>query len=166
MTQSASLSTGNANNQIAVMSMETAREKAPAIFATGPSPRLSKDYKFTSSLQLIEHLDAAGWKLTDARQSKSNKDVYAKYGTHIMKFSHPDIYMKDDRGGIEGRPQIVICNDHHGNRPLQIEAACFRLVCSNGLMIKTRDFASTKERHIKYTQEQVNKIVDDQLSKI
>lgn len=166
MTQT--LAQGNVNNQIAALSMETAKEKAPGIFADKPAPRVSKNYKFTSSLQLIEHLDSAGWKLVDAKQSlsKNANPIYTTYGTHIMRFAHPEIYMKDDRGGIEGRPQIVILNNHNGDRPLQIEAACFRLVCSNGLMIKTQDFASMKERHIKYTQEQVSKIVDDQIIKI
>jgi hypothetical protein len=162
------LATNNANNIIVPLSLEAAREKAPGIFADKPAPRVSKDYKFTSSLQLVEHLDSAGWKLVEAKQStsKNANPIYTTYGTHIMKFSHPELYMKDNRGGIEGRPQIVILNNHNGDRPLQIEAGCFRLVCSNGLMIKTQDFGTIKERHIKYTQEQVSKLVDDQVIKI
>ena len=164
----ATLATGNTNNMIMPMSLETAKEKAPGIFADKPASRVSKHYKFTSSLQLIEHLDSTGWKLVDAKQSVSKKadPIYTTYGTHIMKFAHPEIYMKDGNGGIEGRPQIIILNNHNGDRPLQIEAGCFRLVCSNGLMIKTQDFGTVKERHIKYTQEQVSKIVDDQVLKM
>jgi hypothetical protein len=67
----ATLATGNTNNMIMPMSLETAKEKAPGIFAPGPHSRLSKDYKFTSSLQLVEHLDSAGWKLVEAKQSTS-----------------------------------------------------------------------------------------------
>jgi len=163
MTQT--LATGNVNNQIAALSMETAREKAPGIFAPGPHSRLSKDYKFVSSVDLIEHLDGQGWKLTAAKQSKSKNanPIYTQYGTHIMEFQHNDLYMKDGRGGIEGRPTIMVINNSNGDRPLQIEAGIFRLVCSNGLVIKTADFGSMKERHIKYTQDEVKGIVDQKV---
>lgn len=73
MTQTNTLATGNQNNQIAVMSMETAKEKAPGIFAPGPHSRLSKNYKFISSLELIDHLDKQGWGLVNAKQSTSKK---------------------------------------------------------------------------------------------
>jgi len=162
MTQ-ATLSTGTTNHMIVPMTLETAREKAPGIFAPGPHKRLSKDYKFISSVDLIGHLDNQGWKLTNAKQSKSSNPLYNTYGTHIMEFQHSDLYMKDQRGGVEGRPTIVVCNNSNGDRPLSIDAGIFRLVCSNGLIIKTQDFGSMKERHIKYSQSEINGIVDDKI---
>ena len=163
MTQ-ATLSTGNTNNVIIPMSLETAREKAPGIFAPGPHKRLSKDYKFISSVDLIGHLNNQGWQLTNAKQSKSSNELYNTYGTHIMEFQHSDLYMKDQRGGIEGRPTIVVINNSNGDRPLSIDAGIFRLVCSNGLIIKTQDFGGLKERHIKYTQQELNTIVDQKIT--
>lgn len=163
MTQT--LATGNSNNMISPMSLQTAKEKAPGIFAPGPHSRLSKNYKFVSSLDLIEHLDTQGWKLTNAKQSISKKadPIYTTFGTHIMEFQHNDLYMKDNRGGIEGRPTLVVINNSNGDRPLSIDAGLFRLVCSNGLIIKTQDFGSMKERHIKYTQDEVKVIVDQKI---
>ncbi len=159
------LSTSNQNNQIAVMSMETALQKAPGIGAPGPHSRLSKNYKFISSLELIDHLDKQGWGLVNAKQStsKNANPIYTTYGTHIMHFAHNDLYMKDNRGGIEGRPEIIIINNAAGDRPLQIEAGLMRLVCSNGLVIKTHDFGSMKERHIKHAQDEINKIIDQKV---
>lgn len=159
----ATLATGNKNNMIVPMSLETAKTKAPGIFAPGPHSRLSKDYKFISSVDLIGHLDNQGWVLTNAKQSKSANDLYNVYGTHIMEFQHSDLYMKDNHGGIEGRPTIVVINNSNGDRPLSIDAGIFRLVCSNGLIIKTQDFGSLKERHIKYTQQELNGIVDQKI---
>ena len=74
--------------------------------------------------------------------------------------------MKDNRGGIEGRPTIMVINNHNGDRPLQIEAGIFRLVCSNGLVIKTQDFGSMKERHIKYNIDEVKQILDQKVSTV
>ena len=159
------LASNNKNNMIAPMSLETAKQKAPGIFAPGPASRLSGNYKFVSSIDLIEHLDGQGWKLTNAKQSKSRKgnEIYTTFGTHIMEFQNEELYMKDGRGGIEGRPTMVVINNSNGCRPLQIEAGIFRLVCSNGLIIKTQDFGSMKERHIKYNQEEVKMIVDQKV---
>jgi len=159
------LAQGNKNNQISVMSLESAIQRAPGISAPGPHPRLSSNYKFVSSKDLIEHLDSQGWQLTNVKQSKSKNDssLYTTYGTHIMHFQNQDLYMKDDRGGIEGRPEIVVINNSNGDRPLQIEAGIFRLVCSNGLVIKTQDFGSMKERHIKYTQAEIKDIVSHKI---
>jgi len=168
MTQTNTLATGNQNNQIAVMSMETAKEKAPGIFAPGPHSRLSKNYKFISSLELIDHLGKQGWGLVNAKQStsKNANPIYTTYGTHIMHFAHNDLYMKDNHGGIEGRPEIVIIGNSNGDRPLQIECGIFRLVCQNGLVIKTQDFGSMKERHVKYNQEEVKQIIDQKVTEI
>jgi len=168
MNTATSLATGNANNIIAPISLEAAREKAPAIFAEGPHSRLSKNYKFTSSLELISHFDSLGFKLTNAKQSSSKNanPLYTQYGTHIMEFQSPELYMKDNRGGIEGRPTIMVINNHNGDRPLQIEAGIFRLVCSNGLVIKTQDFGSMKERHIKYNIDEVKQILDQKVSTV
>jgi len=147
------------------MTLETARDKAPGIFAPGPASNLSKQYKFVSSLELIEHLDAQGWRLTNAKQSGSStgNPFYTTHGIHLMEFQHEDVYMKDNHGGVEGRPTIVVCNSSNGLRPLQIEAGVFRLVCSNGLVIKTQDFGGMKERHIKYSQDEVKLIVDQKV---
>ena len=155
-----SLATGNSNNQISIMSLETAREKAPAIFAEHQHPRLGKGYKFTSSMEIISHFDSLGFKLTNAKQSISNQPIHRDFGTHVMEFQSPDLYMKDNRGGIEGRPTIVVINTHNGNRPISIDAGIFRLVCSNGLIIKTQDFGSVKERHTKYDLPQIKEILD------
>jgi hypothetical protein len=162
MTQT--LATTGTNHTIIPMTLETAKEKAPGIFSPGPHKRLSKDYKFISSLDLIGHLDTQGWQLTNAKQSKSSNELYNTYGTHIMEFQNNELYMKDNRGGIEGRPTIVVINNSNGDRPLSLDAGIFRLVCSNGLIIKTTDFGSMKERHIKYTQQELNGIVDQKIT--
>lgn len=156
------------NNTLTTISLDRAKQMAPAIFATEPHARLSKDYKFTSSLELMGHLDDQGWKLTNAKQSKSKNanPLYTQYGTHIMEFQHPELYMKDERGDLEGRPTLVVINNHNGDRPLQIEAGLFRLVCSNGLIIKTQDFGSLKERHIKHTIEEVKHIVSARVNDV
>lgn len=153
-------------NTIIPMSLERAQELAPAAFATQQADRLTKVYNFTPTTELIGHMETLGFQLTNAKQSKSNTPLHAKYGTHILEFQNEQLYMKDNHGNIEGRPTIVLINNHNGGRPLQFEMGLFRLVCSNGLVIKTQDFGGMKERHTKYNLDQVKQIVSEKTSEM
>jgi len=146
------------------LSLDRAREIAPAIFATEPAPNLTKRYNFVPTIDIIEKMDRNGWVLTSAKQSKSKSENETKYGTHIVQFQHPDLYVKDSSGGIEGRPTLVLLNSHNGIKPLQTELGLFRLVCSNGLIIKSHDFGGFRERHTKFTNAEVQELIAEKVS--
>ncbi len=146
------------------ISLETAKQNAPAIFATEPASYINLNrYKFVPTTDIIESMDKQGWSLTDAKQSKSKSEVRNKYGVHIVKFQHPELYISDGNGGIEGRPQLVFINSHDGSRPLQSELGIFRLVCTNGLIVKSHDFGGFRERHTKLTNDEVKQLIDSKL---
>ena len=148
------------------MSLAVAKEKAPAIFATKPAEYIKSAYNFTPTTELIGHLDAMGWKLTNAKQSHSKVALRQNYGIHITEFQHQDLYIKqqDDNTKIEARPTIVLINSHDGTKPLTFEMGLFRLVCSNGLIIKDRDFGGFRERHTKMNLQAVKELIDQKVS--
>lgn len=149
------------------ITLEQAIAKAPAVAATGPHPRIkSSKYSFTNSMEVIENLDRLGFKLTDAKQSKSSKEMFKQYGTHILRFGNPELYIKNSEGGVEGRPELVFINDSAGNRPVQFEAGIFRLVCENGLVIKAQDFGSFRERHTKYDFETIKRLIGEKVGEM
>jgi hypothetical protein len=148
-----------------VISMDKARELAPAIFATSPAPTIkSPKYQFTPTFEVIEHMQDMGYMLTGVKQSKSNVDLRKNWGIHITKFQHPDLYIKDPQGNIEARPEVVLINSHDGTRPIQFEMGLFRLVCENGLVIKDQDMGSFRERHTKLTFNEVKSLIDEKVS--
>jgi len=148
----------------ASISLDAARKAAPAIFATEPASYINlKRYNFVPTTDIIDKMNDNGWVLTAAQQSKSKSDLRNSFGVHMVKFQHPDLYIKDNDGGIEGRPQMVFINSHDGTRPLQVELGIFRLVCSNGLMIKSQDMGGFRERHTKLTNEGVKLLLDEKL---
>lgn len=150
---------------ISPISLETAREKAPAIFATSPAPTIkSPKYQFTPTFEVIDHMKSMGYELTNAKQSKSNVELRTNWGIHITEFQHPDLYIKDPEGNVEARPTVVLLNSHDGTRPLQFEMGLFRLVCSNGLIIKDKDMGSFRERHTKYNFQEVKDLIDSKVS--
>ena len=156
----------NLNPQtITAISLQEAAKKAPAIMATKPADYINLNrYKFTPTTEVIDHMQDLGYVLTGAKQSNTKVDLRRDYGTHIVTFQHPKLYIKDSDGGVEARPTIVVLNSHDGSRPIQFEMGMFRLVCSNGLMVKTQDFGSIRERHTKYTFAQLKELVDSKIS--
>ena len=150
--------------EIKVLSLDQAREKAPAIFATKPADYINLNrYKFTPTTDIIEHMDTMGWKLTNAKQSKTKVPLRQNFGVHITEFQHPDLYIKNSEGGVEARPTVVLLNSHDGSRPINFEMGIFRLVCSNGLMVKDKDFGGFKERHTKYTLQEVQNMIEQKM---
>ena len=150
--------------EIKVLSLDQAREKAPAIFATKPADYINLNrYKFTPTTDIINHMDTLGWKLTNAKQSKTKVPLRQNFGVHITEFQHPDLYIKNSEGRVEARPTVVLLNSHDGSRPINFEMGLFRLVCSNGLMVKDKDFGGFKERHTKYTLQEVQNMIEQKM---
>lgn len=146
------------------LSLEEAVKRAPAIAATKPADYINLNrYKFTPTTEIIGHMQDMGYALTDAKQSNTKIGLRRDYGTHIVSFQKPDLYIKDSEGGVEARPQIVLLNSHDGSRPIQFEMGLFRLVCSNGLVVKSMDLGSFKERHTKYTFQEVKDLIDSKV---
>ena len=152
-------------NTITSISLDSARQIAPAIFATSPAPTIkSPKYQFTPTFEVIDHMQDMGYVLTGVKQSSSNVELRKNWGIHITRFQHPDLYIKDPQGMIEARPEVVLINSHDGTRPIQFEMGLFRLVCENGLVIKDKDMGSFRERHTKMNFQEVKNLIDEKVS--
>lgn len=151
------------------LSLEAAIQKAPAIAATEPGNsrwEATARYNFTSTVDIIDSMESQGWKLTAARQSKSKDEMTQLHGPHMVEFQHPQLYVKDQSGLVEARPTVLFINSSNGTRPLQTEVGIFRLICSNGLIIKSQDFGGFKERHSKVTAEDVKRLLSLKLDEM
>lgn len=159
------MSTLTMTQDIKPISIAKAKEISPAMFATKPAEYINLNrYKFTPTTEVLSHMNTLGWQLTNVKQSKTKIALRKNFGVHICEFQHPDLYIKDQTGGIEARPTIVLLNSHDGSRPISFDMGLFRLVCTNGLMIKDRDFGGFKERHTKYTLQEIKDIIDGKVT--
>jgi hypothetical protein len=134
------------------ISMEVAKQQAPAIFATEPASYINQNrYHFTPTFEIIDMMKDMGYLLTGAKQSNTKIALRRNHGVHIVEFQHPDLYVKDSTANeVEARPTIVMVNSSDGSRPFDFQMGMFRLVCSNGLIVKDKDLGGFKERHTKY----------------
>lgn len=146
------------------MSLEDIRKAAPQIFASSPRPGVSAKYSFLPTARIIEDMDRLGWKVQSAQSNRNRSKVNAEFGNHVVKFFHPDIFMRDQDGGVEAYINVVVMNNHTGMGSFKFEVGIFRLVCSNGLIIKDKDMGSFNLRHTGYSfedlRETMNQVID------
>jgi len=118
---------------------------------------LSKHYSFVPTMKVVNDLRELGYECVDATQVKARKKSTNGYQKHMLTFEHPDYKVE----GSEEYPQILLTNSHDGGNAFTLSAGIFRLVCSNGLVIKTEDYGSARLVHKGYSFEAVQKLVKE-----
>ena len=118
---------------------------------------LSKHYSFVPTSRVINDLRTMGWNPVDAVQVKARKQSTNGYQKHMITFEN-DSYKTE---GATEYPQLLLTNSHDGGNAFTLSAGIFRLVCSNGLVIKTEDYGSARLVHKGYSFEAVQKLVKE-----
>ena len=94
---------------------------------------LSEHYSFVPTINVVNDLRELGYECVDAVQVKSRKKTTNGYQKHMLTFEHPKYKIE----GAEEYPQLLLTNSHDGGNAFTLSAGIFRLICSNGLVIKT-----------------------------
>lgn len=118
------------------ISIDQLRSKVPALFAKGPSPKMSERYTFVSSISLVEELISAGYLVTHATQRAvlpGGRDQ--RHTRHMLRFRNSGI--KPVLDGIF--PEVVLINSHDGQSRYQLYSGIFRTICRNGLVLPLGD---------------------------
>ena len=127
---------------------------------------LSKHYSFVPTMKVVNDLRALGYDCVDAVQVKARKKSTNGYQKHMLTFEHPKYKVdkvKED-GTIEPAteyPQLLLTNSHDGGNAFALSAGIFRLVCANGLVIKTEDYGTARLVHKGYSFSAVRKLVNE-----
>jgi len=116
---------------------------------------LSKHYSFVPTMRVVNDLRTLGYEVTDAVQVKARKKTTNGYQKHMITLEHPKYKVE----GSEEYPQILLTNSHDGGNAFSLSAGIFRLVCSNGLVIKTEDYGKARLVHKGYSFEAVQELV-------
>jgi len=118
---------------------------------------LSNHYSFVPTMNVVNDLRALGYEVVDAKQVKARKKSTNGYQKHMITFEHPKYKVE----GSKEYPQILLTNSHDGGNAFTLSAGIFRLVCSNGLVIKTEDYGSARLVHKGYSFEAVQTLVKE-----
>jgi len=135
---------------------------------------LSKHYSFVPTMKVVNDLRALGYECVDATQVKARKKSTNGYQKHLLTFEHPDykvdqvkeVQLEDGTTETqvlpaEEYPQLLLTNSHDGGNAFTLSAGIFRLICSNGLVIKTEDYGSARLVHKGYSFESVRELVNE-----
>lgn len=139
-----------------MISLNSLRERVPAIFTKTPSPKVSDRYSFADSEYYLQKFIDADWFIHSARQvSKS------EYAPHQVILRNNDIATVGDL-----LPQLMFTNSHNGIKKMTIDTGIYRLVCSNGLVVPTSITQSLSIKHIDLGDSTTDTIVNSFYEKV
>ncbi len=124
---------------------------APSVFATKPWEGVSSRYCFIPTINVIDALRDTGFMPVRASQSHVRTSSKKPFTKHMIRFrSKEDI--APPRAGVKRTVgdelvEIVLLNAHDRSSAYSLDAGVFRLVCENGLVMKSADFGSINVRH-------------------
>ena len=139
-----------------MISLNSLRERVPAIFTKTPSPKVSDRYSFADSEYYLQKFIDADWTIHSARQvSKS------EYAPHQVVLRNNDIATVGDL-----LPQLMFTNSHNGIKKMTVDTGIYRLVCSNGLVVPTSITQSLSIKHLDLGDSTTDTIVNSFYEKV
>lgn len=140
------------------------QNRVPSLFATAPSDRVSDRYKFISTQEYLDALDARGWVVADATQAKVRKGS-PEHAKHLVTLRHREHgAVRPELGSLT--PQISLLNSHNGTSLVEGMFGIFRLVCRNGLMTASAMFEAFKFRHTQSAKDVAEVLTDGFFGKV
>lgn len=112
--------------------------------------KLSDKYQVIKTHDVAQIMREQGFIITQANTLKPrNRDP--RVVKHFLRLRH-----QSHETSINGTiPEIVLINSHDGSTSLRMEAGLFRMICSNGLIVKSASIYSSRTRHIDVTETRV-----------
>jgi len=112
--------------------------------------KLSEKYQVIKTGDVVEIMRENGFVVTQANTLKP-RSRDPRVVKHFLRMRHNSLTQ-----AINGTvPEILVINSHDGSTSLRMEAALFRMVCSNGLIVKSNEIYSSRTRHIDVTEQKV-----------
>ena len=147
------------------LSKKELSEMAPSIFTMTPSNEVSEKYTHIPTERVIDDMELLGWKPVDAKEVKARTKNTQGVQKHMLVFRNDDVIINGEDGDVV-YPQILITNSHDGKNAFQFTAGLFRMICENGLIIATDEFADLKMRHMGYTFEDLQVLIRGMVEKL
>lgn len=157
------------------LSMDDLRKACPAAFKTSPTnPNVSERYVQANTATVVEDLAKLGWYPTEAKQCRAKKGSKGIRSFHMIAFQNPEVKiskMVENSDGtttemVDSYPRIILTNSHDGFNSFKFILGLVRLICSNGLVLCSDEFANLSIRHINYTFETLRTVVTDIVEKV
>lgn len=150
-------------NSHSFLTKEEMKVKANSIFATKGASTTSEKYTHIPTFKVIEDMALLGWGVTDCKEVKARKGI--GFQKHLVVFRNNDIAI-NGADGDNVFPQILLTNSSDGKNAFTFKAGLFRMICENGLVISTEDFADLRIRHMGYDFNELSKTITGIVEKL
>jgi hypothetical protein len=87
------------------------------------------------------------------------------FSKHMIKFQNSNIVIKGNNGD-DVYPEIILTNSHDGITSFKFMMGLYRVVCSNGLVIADQELAKFKMRHMGYSFEDLQELVQKTIQEL
>ena len=148
------------SNSMKRMTKDEVRNACPYAFAEAPTnPAVSGKYIQANTETVMDDMMKLGWYPVEAKQCREKKGSKGIRSFHMVAFQNDNVKIYDNNGQTEAYVRIILQNSHDGFSSFKFMMGCYRLICSNGLVVADAEFASFSIRHISYTFEELRGVV-------
>jgi hypothetical protein len=117
----------------------------PSIVAAEPHGSRSERYGYVSTLDILMQLRDR-FSIVQASQSRVRNDASRRdYTKHMVRLRQKGVAPVNELGGLF--PELVLINSHDGSSSYQLMAGLFRLVCSNGMVMRDTNLGDVRIQH-------------------
>lgn len=116
----------------------------PSVFAAQAHESRSEAFRYVPTAEILEGLQGEGFEVWQAMQGGSGDEGKRGFTKHMLRLRHRSMSLVNVGDSI---PEIVLMNAHDGTSAYKLMAGVFRLVCSNGLVVKESTFGDVSVPH-------------------
>src|SRR5215470_5768545 len=126
------------------MTLDQIRVAAPSVFAEQPWHAMSARYRFFPTVHVVEGLMQQGFLPVRAQQSRTRIEGKGDFTKHLLRFRHASMADSAVQSTV---PEIVLINSHDGTSAYKLSLGLYRIVCLNGLVVKSAGIDDISVRH-------------------
>ena len=135
-----------------ILTNDNLRQIIPSAY-TAQADWLSNKYQAISTENIVDEMRSRGWNPvkaveTGTKSNGSNGTAKRHYNFHMVHFRHDTLTEESLKTVGDSVPEMVLINSNNGARAFRFEAGIFRLVCSNGMIVKDADMGSIRQVHM------------------
>ena len=128
----------------AILTRDDLRTLTPSVFATTPWDRVSTNYRFVPTIEVLGMMEDQGFHPVMAKQSRTRIEGKAPFTKHMIRLRHRDHLATALHEEV---PELVLVNSHDRSSAYKLFAGVFRLICENGMIIASEVYGSFSLRH-------------------
>src|SRR5438445_9289091 len=104
----------------------------------------NEKYRLFETSHVVEALMQQGFLPVRAQQSRTRIEGKGDFTKHLLRFRHASMADSAVQSTV---PEIVLINAHDGSSAYHLSLGLYRVICTNGLVVKSAGIEDIRVRH-------------------